>query len=94
MHSAFNPFVFRNYMFKSFFVFFCYFVRKGYELSGEIALKNNHYYYYIVVGVVDIVVDVDIADIIVNIMVINVAVGDVIDGVFVFEQTCCGDWGN
>ena len=41
----------------------------------------------------DIVVDVDIADVIVNIMVINVAVGDVIDGVFVFEQTCCGDWG-
>ena len=38
--------------------------------------------------------DIDIADIIVNIMVINVAVGDVIDGVFVFEQTCCGDWGN
>ena len=23
-------------------VFFC----QGYELSGEIALKNNHYYYY------------------------------------------------
>ena len=24
------------------FLFFC----QGYELSGEIALKNNHYYYY------------------------------------------------
>ena len=23
-------------------IFFC----QGYELSGEIALKNNHYYYY------------------------------------------------
>ena len=22
------------------------FLWKGYELSGEIALKNNHYYYY------------------------------------------------
>ena len=53
-----------------------------------------HNIYDIVVGVVDIVVDVDFADIIVNVMVINVAVGDVIDGVFDFEQTCCGDWGN
>ena len=26
--------------------FYKYFVWKGYELSGEIALKNNHYYYY------------------------------------------------
>ena len=26
--------------------FFIYFLWKGYELSGEIALKNNHYYYY------------------------------------------------
>ena len=26
----------------SFFIFLC----QGYELSGEIALKNNHYYYY------------------------------------------------
>ena len=25
--------------------FFKYFLWKGYELSGEIALKNNHYYY-------------------------------------------------
>ena len=25
---------------------FLYFLLKGYELSGEIALKNNHYYYY------------------------------------------------
>ena len=52
MHSAFNMFVFPNYMFTSlsslFFlkIFFRYFLGKGYELSGEIALKNNHYYYY------------------------------------------------
>ena len=26
--------------------FFKYFLCQGYELSGEIALKNNHYYYY------------------------------------------------
>ena len=26
--------------------FYFYFLWKGYELSGEIALKNNHYYYY------------------------------------------------
>ena len=26
--------------------FFEYFLWQGYELSGEIALKNNHYYYY------------------------------------------------
>ena len=25
--------------------FLKYFLWKGYELSGEIALKNNHYYY-------------------------------------------------
>ena len=25
---------------------FYYFLGQGYELSGEIALKNNHYYYY------------------------------------------------
>ena len=30
----------------SFFFFFTYFLCQGYELSGEIALKNNHYYYY------------------------------------------------
>ena len=30
----------------SFFFFFLYFLCQGYELSGEIALKNNHYYYY------------------------------------------------
>ena len=59
MHSAFNLFVFPNYMFTSlllflcvcviyfcFFIFYKYFLWKGYELSGEIALKNNHYYYY------------------------------------------------
>ena len=27
--------------------FFKYFLCQGYELSGEIALKNNHYYYYL-----------------------------------------------
>ena len=52
MHSAFNLFIFPNYMFTSlllfffFLYFFIYFLWKGYELSGEIALKNNHYYYY------------------------------------------------
>ena len=30
----------------SFFYFYKYFLCQGYELSGEIALKNNHYYYY------------------------------------------------
>ena len=30
----------------SFFFLFKYFLCHGYELSGEIALKNNHYYYY------------------------------------------------
>ena len=30
----------------SFLFFFKYFLCQGYELSGEIALKNNHYYYY------------------------------------------------
>ena len=29
----------------SFFFFFKYFLCQGYEISGEIALKNNHYYY-------------------------------------------------
>ena len=29
-----------------FFFFLYYFLWQGYELSGEIALKNNHYYYY------------------------------------------------
>ena len=28
----------------SFFIIFVFY--QGYELSGEIALKNNHYYYY------------------------------------------------
>ena len=28
------------------FFLFKYFLCQGYELSGEIALKNNHYYYY------------------------------------------------
>ena len=31
----------------SFFFLFKYFLCQGYELSGEIALKNNHYYYTI-----------------------------------------------
>ena len=30
----------------SFFFLFKYFLCQGYELSGELALKNNHYYYY------------------------------------------------
>ena len=30
----------------SFFFLFKYYLCQGYELSGEIALKNNHYYYY------------------------------------------------
>ena len=30
----------------SFFFLFKYFLCQGYELTGEIALKNNHYYYY------------------------------------------------
>ena len=49
MHSAFNLFVFPNSMFTSLLLLFFfnkYFLWKGYELSGEIALKNNHYYYY------------------------------------------------
>ena len=29
-----------------FLFFLLYFLWQGYELSGEIALKNNHYYYY------------------------------------------------
>ena len=34
----------------SFFFLFKYFLCQGYELSGEIALKNNHYYYYIIIN--------------------------------------------
>ena len=34
----------------SFFFSFKYFLCQGYELSGEIALKNNHYYYYVVIS--------------------------------------------
>ena len=30
-----------------FFFFYNIFLWKGYELSGEIVLKNNHYYYYV-----------------------------------------------
>ena len=30
----------------SFFFLFKYFLCQGYELSGEIALKNNNHYYY------------------------------------------------
>ena len=47
MYSAFNLFVFPNYMFTPLLLFSIW---KGYELSGEIALKNNHYYYYIVLA--------------------------------------------
>ena len=43
MHSAFNLFVFPNYMFTS-LLLFCFFVI--FFMKGEIALKNNHYYYY------------------------------------------------
>ena len=32
----------------SFFFLLKYFLCQGYELSGEIALKNNHYYYNLV----------------------------------------------
>ena len=35
----------------SFFFLFKYFLCQGYELSGEIALKNNHYYYYYTLSV-------------------------------------------
>ena len=33
----------------SFFFLFKYFLCQGYELSGEIALKNNHYYYILLI---------------------------------------------
>ena len=49
MHSAYNLFVFPNSMLTPLLFLFCFyflFLCKGYELSGEIALKNNHYYYY------------------------------------------------
>ena len=48
----------------SFFFLFKYFLCQGYELSGEIALKNNHYYYYysiletileIIIGNIDVI---------------------------------------
>ena len=35
----------------SFFFLLKYFLCQGYELSGEIALKNNHYYYYYYIDV-------------------------------------------
>ena len=35
----------------SFFFLFKYFLCQGYELSGEIALKNNHYYYYYYISI-------------------------------------------
>ena len=38
----------------SFFFLFKYFLCQGYELSGEIALKNNHYYYYYYVSCSDV----------------------------------------
>ena len=46
MHSAFNLFVLPNSMFTPLLLLFCFSIWKGYEFSGEIALKNNHYYYY------------------------------------------------
>ena len=36
----------------SFFFLFKYILCQGYELSGEIALKNNHYYYYYYIMIV------------------------------------------
>ena len=39
-----NPVCLNN---ASFFLSFIIFLCQGYELSGEIALKNNHYYYYL-----------------------------------------------
>ena len=48
MHSAFNLFVFPNYMLTS-LLLFVFFINIFYERamrSPEIALKNNHYYYY------------------------------------------------
>ena len=38
-----NPVCLNN---ASFFFFYNIFLCQGYELSGEIVLKNNHYYYY------------------------------------------------
>ena len=35
-----------NNAFFSFFFWIIFVFCQGYELSGEIALKNNHYYYY------------------------------------------------
>ena len=46
MHSAFNLFVFPNSMFTPLLLLFFLYM-KGYERSGEIALKNNNNYYYI-----------------------------------------------
>ena len=42
----------------SFFFLFKYFLCQGYELSGEIALKNNHYYYYYYQQVVSCILSV------------------------------------
>ena len=41
----------------SFFFLFKYFLCQGYELSGEIALKNNHYYYYYYILSSTVIVD-------------------------------------
>ena len=41
-----NSVCFNNASLFFFFLFFKYFLWQGYELSVEIALKNNHYYYY------------------------------------------------
>ena len=55
MHSAFNLFVFPNYMFTSLlfffneyflFIYLYIYILLYLLISGEIALKNNHYYYY------------------------------------------------
>ena len=38
----------------SFFFHFKYFLCQGYELSGEIALKNNHYYLLLLLTTVNV----------------------------------------
>ena len=47
MHSAFNLFVFPNYMFTSLlllFFFLLFFYERSMSSPEKIALKNNHYY--------------------------------------------------
>ena len=44
----------------SFFFLFKYFLCQGYELSGEIALKNNHYYYYYYIDILSVYINISI----------------------------------